>query len=552
MDARDALFIQLEHILKDEDAWSEDEMRSKVAADTPPVEGRHLTVYTVRKEKLARVVQRLVREEGFRILSAVMEDERDRIGHFVLSVVVWREGSMHLLVLSALLDAHDPTYPAITPHVPMMNWYEREHRDLFGVEPLGHPQPYPLILYAPAPEGMFPMRRDARSEGVYPRVSSDIPSNGFVQYEGGEVSLVPVGPIHAGIIEPGHFLFGTVGEPIVHLDVRLFYTHRGIEKAAEDLHYSEAIQIAERTCGVCTYSHALAYSLAIERLGAVEISERAIVLRTMLAELERLVNHIGDIGNMCAGFGYHRGVADGARLKERLLQMNERRFKHRYLRGVVRPGGLKEDLDPAGKADIESTLRALEDDFFELMERLAKHEIAQDRLRTTGRLGAEIVRDLCVVGPAARASGVSYDVRLVRPYLAYARPEVIERMRHTRMPLVRTEGDAYARMMVRAAEVEQSLAVIRYLLDHLPEGEIQVPLPKLPAYTVGFVTIESPRGELAVWVRLDEAERIRRLKIRSATYHNWPAVPYAVVGNILADFPLINKSFELCYACCDR
>ncbi|MBE3594557.1 MAG: NADH-quinone oxidoreductase subunit C [Candidatus Carbobacillus altaicus] len=548
---QDALRERLRRILLEEDAWLGDALS---AQDTlkRPVHGPNLIAFTVKAEKLARLVKRLVREEGFRILSAVMEDERDRLGHVVLTVIVWQESSAYPIALAILLDGAHPTYPAITPHVPMMNWYEREHRDLFGVEPLGHPQPYALILHASAPDGVYPLSRDAVQESVLPRVPGEVTTDGFVQYEGGEVSVVPVGPIHAGIIEPGHFLFGTVGEPVVHLDVRLFYTHRGIEKMAEGLPLLDGLKIAERTCGVCTYSHGLAYSLALETLASVELPERAVVLRTILAELERMMNHIGDIGNMCAGFGYHRGVADGARLKERLLRLNERLFKHRYLRGVVRPGGLNDDLDAAGKADMEATLRAVEDDFAGLMERILKHEIAQDRLRTTGMLGAEIARDLCVVGPAARASGVPYDVRLVRPYLAYTRRDVAELLKNWHGQTVRSEGDAYARMMVRAAEVEQSLAIVRCLLKKLPDGTVHVPLPKLPAHTVGFTTIESPRGELAVWVRLDAQERLRRLKIRSATYHNWPAVPYAVAGNIIADFPLINKSFELCYACCDR
>jgi len=448
-----------------------------------------------------------------------------------------------------LLVPVDPTRPevaSLTVAIPAANWHEREMRDLFGIVPVGHPDPRTLVVHDGWPQGVFPLRKSfdgSRRVPVEP--AEEFP---HLVAEGEGVFEIPVGPIHAGIIEPGHFRFTSVGETVLHLDARLFYTHRGLEKRMEGLSPLDAFYVAERICGVCSVAHGLGYCEALEQIAGVDVPWRAQLIRSIALELERLYNHVGDIGNICAGAAFHYGTATGMRLKERLQQMNERLAGNRFLRGLVVPGGVRLDLsdDLLGvlAATLQDTLAGLDG----LMGRIEANPSVVDRLDDTGVLPHQAALDLAVTGVTARASGVDRDARRDHPHGAFAslKPPDLH-------VVTISEGDAMARVTVRALEARESIRLVGEFLRRLEPGPLQIALGEpLPGGRIGLSAIESARGEAVHWLRLDAGGRVERYHLRSPSYQNWPAVALAAERAIVPDFPLVNKSFELCYSCTDR
>ena len=432
-------------------------------------------------------------------------------------------------------------YPALTPTVPAAQWYEREAKDLLGIDPVGHPDPRRLVLHESFPHGYHPLRKHV--DGI---AQPPIDTRRFDHFEvhGEGVYELPVGPIHAGIIEPGHFRFSNIGDVILFLDARLFYTHRGIEKIVEGLSPEEALFTVERTCAACTVSHGVAFASAVERAAGASIPPRASWLRTLLLELERLYNHVGDIGNICAGAGLHAGTSRGAIVKERLQRLNEALTGHRFLMGAVDVGGLRRDIDAGALREGAHELNEIQEEFTSYVRMLLATDSFVHRLQGPGRLDAATVHPFGGTGVTARASGVATDYRIDHPHAAYA-------MLAPRR-VVETTGDVFARTMVRVREAEESFRLLSAILDGLPSGPVRGEVPSPPPLASALGYAESPRGANVHWVMFDEEGRIYRLRIRSASYANWPLVARAVPGNVVPDFPLINKSFELCYACCDR
>jgi len=467
-------------------------------------------------------------------------DDRARTGKFRL-VYVFSVGSYWTSV-EAEIDPARPSFPSVTPRLPAAHWYEREVQDLLGLAAEGHPDPRRLVLHDDWPEGVYPLRKEFDPSVKVPRVSGH--THRFHHLQGEGIVEIPVGPIHAGVIEPGHFRFAAVGEVVLHLETRLFYTHRGLEKLAEGKRFDRVLQIAERICGACALSHAVAYCQAIESLAGVEIPARATVLRTLFLEMERLYNHLGDLGNICAGVGFAVGTSQGGRLKEELQRLNTRLTGHRFLRGVCRVGGVRRDLDAAALRDAGETLRRVEAEFSSYVDLLLSTEPFVDRMLGTGIVPAQAARDLGAVGVAARASGVDRDARRDHPYAAYGQLDF--------PVIVRTEGDVRARARVRMDEAFASFGLALQLLEALPDGPLAIEVGSLPPYRSAIGVTESPRGENVHWVRTGADGLIDRYRIRSASYCNWPIVALAVPGNMVPDFPLINKSFELCYSCLDR
>ncbi len=433
-------------------------------------------------------------------------------------------------------------YPSITPRVPAAHWDEREARDLLGIVPVGHPDPRRLVLHERWPRGYHPLRKDVAA-GVRPPEAE----RHFVPFEvhGEGVYQLPVGPIHAGVIEPGHFRFSAIGERVLHLDARLFFVHRGLEKLVEGRTFMAAAPIVERACGVCTVTHALAYAEAVELLTGTSIPPRARWARVVLAELERLYNHVGDLGNICAGIGFQPGVSQLGWLKEQLLRANDALTGHRYLTGLVAPGGLLADLDPRGLAALPGTLDAIGAEFASTVRALVRSEGVMSRFHGTGLVAGDTATALGALGVAARASGLDLDLRRDRPYAAYDELTV--------SVATVASGDVAARFHVRAQEAHESLQLVREALGHLPAGSVAAPLATMPAVGESALgAAEGPRGASWVWLRAGADGTIDRLRLRSASFANWPVIAAAVPGNLVPDFPLINKSFELCYACTDR
>ncbi len=422
------------------------------------------------------------------------------------------------------LPAGDPTYPSITKLVPAAQWDEREAHDLHGIVPAGHPDPRPLVVHDPAPPAAPFKPFVAHGDGVY---------------------QLPVGPIHAGIIEPGHFRFSAVGESVLYLDARLFYTHRGLEHLVEGRTFAEALPIVERACGVCTVTHATAFSRAVERLTRTVPPPRARLARVLLAEMERLYNHVGDLGNICAGVGFNFGTSRLGWQKERLLRLNEALTGHRYLMGVVAPGGLRLDLDERGLVGLGAAVTEIEHEVRSIVRLLVRSDGFMNRLHGLGVLSRAEAMRLGVLGVAARASGLAGDLRRDRPADGYSDLQVAQ--------IGASTGDVAARFHVRAQEAAVSAALIVDIAGRLPAGPMSVALAReARPGAVGLAGAEGPRGASWLWLMAGLNGRIDRLHLRSASFANWPAVASVVPGNLVPDFPLINKSFELCYACTDR
>ena len=451
------------------------------------------------------------------------------------------------VTLLVSVDAARPEVPSLTTAVPAANWHEREMQDLFGIVPVGHPDPRPLVVHDGWPQGVFPLRKAFDGSRRVPVEPADEFPHLVAEGEG--VFEIPVGPIHAGIIEPGHFRFTSVGETVLHLDARLFYTHRGLEKRMEGLLPLDAFYVAERICGVCSVAHGLGYCEALEQIAGVDAPPRARLIRGIALELERLYNHVGDVGNICAGAAFHYGTATGARLKERLQQMNERLAGNRFLRGLLIPGGVLLDLSDDLLKSLAVTLRDTLSGLDDLMGRIEASPSVVDRLDDTGILQHQAAVDLAVAGVAARASGVDRDARRDHPHSAFADPNPPD----LHVVTISDGGDAMARLTVRALEARESIRLVGELVRRFEPGPLQVTLPDpLPGGRIGISAIESPRGEAVHWLRTDPRGRVERYHLRSPSYHNWPAVALAAESAIIPDFPLVNKSFELCYSCTDR
>lgn len=470
-------------------------------------------------------------------------DERQKDGVFRIYTVFSVPGTDRFTIIVLPVREQEPRFPSITPLVPAAHWYEREIRDLFGLRPEGHPDERRLVFHEAFPADSFPLRKDwslgeaerkAWGEGV--RVNVPHP---FMQVEGEGIFEIPVGPVHAGIIEPGHFRFSAVGETIFFLEPRLFYTHKGTEKQFEKLGFAEGVKLAERVSGTSSFAHGAAYCMAVERMTGVELTEKAAAVRTLVLELERLYNHIGDIGNMCAGTAFALGYMKGAIIKERLMQLNERLTGSRYLRGLNTLGGVTRDVFSQAD-DILKTVDSATRDYKALMDLLLGAVSHIERLENTGRLSREIARKLGVTGVAGRASGLTDDLRKSHSHLLYDRL-IFEA--HTL-----EKGDVMARTMVRAEEIECSISMIQALFENSYKGELAVPVKTARPYASALGYAETPRGSVFYWVMADKDGKPFRVKLRSPSYCNWPAVPFAVHGNIVPDFPLCNKSFNLSYS----
>jgi Ni,Fe-hydrogenase III large subunit/Ni,Fe-hydrogenase III component G len=495
----------------------------------------------IKKEKIPEVCIQLHRQQGLKLCGIFAADLRDIEGVFRL-YYIFRELCVDSFVLvSADVSERDFTFPSIVPEIPAANWHEREVKDMFGLVPVGHPDLRPLVVHEDWPEQHYPLRKDypislrpARVEGDYP----------FQTVEGDGIYEIPVGPVHAGIIEPGHFRFSALGETIVNLEIRHFWTHKGTEKLFEQRSLTRAVAVAERVSGDATVAHALAYCQAVERLAGIRTTKRAELLRVIFAELERLYFHIGDIGGITLDVGFGFGAAQASRLKEKIMRLNELLTGNRLLRAANIVGGVAVDPDEARLRRIISEVEMVGAEVRELAEIIIDTPSVIDRLDTTGILTNKIARDLGVVGVVARAAGVDEDCRRDHPYAAY-------RDLNFTVPNYKY-GDVMARMRVRIDEIEQSCRIISQAIEKMPKEPVKVDLPEFLPHRAALGYAESGRGMVLYWVMSADKGKVGRCKIISPSFINWPAIQYAVLGNIVPDFPLINKSFNLSYSGCDR
>ncbi|MDO8648853.1 MAG: NADH-quinone oxidoreductase subunit C [Candidatus Peregrinibacteria bacterium] len=487
----------------------------------------------VESARFATTITTLVQTHGLPLSLLYATDERAVNGSYGLHAVLAHNDEW--LFVSTSLPEQDPRYDSVTRTVLAAHWYERYAMDMFGIVAEGHPDPRRLVLHENFPEGTHPLRKDFAWNSRLPHAHVPYPMH-HVNGEG--VYEIPVGPIHAGIIEPGHFRFNVAGERIITLEGKLFFTHKGCEKLLEGKDLPSALPFIERVSGDAAASHALAFCQAAEAIADCTVTSRARDLRTILCELERMTMHIFDIGNTIGnGIGYTVLAAHGFRLKEDMMRLSQLICGNRFWRGMIVPGGCARDLQEHDLDTIRSTIGHVYADTCHLFDMAMSSDAVRERLETTGILRTDAALAYGAVGPAARASGIDRDVRRDHPYASYPNCPLRVSMQ--------TDGDVLARLLVRREELSGSLAIIRHLLKTLSHGPVSTPCT--PNTGVGVSAVESWRGELIDVLHMKDGV-IDRCVIRDPSFCNWPLFGEIGPGNIVPDFPLCNKSLNLSYS----
>jgi Ni,Fe-hydrogenase III large subunit len=459
---------------------------------------------------------------------------------------LWGEPSaVHMAILDEAapdfgvisLDCRNGRYPSVGKHHAPAIRLERSMRDLFGLEPEGALDTRPWLDHGRW--GVkFPLgeRIDA---------PTDPPAYGFLAAEGDHLHQIAVGPVHAGIIEPGHFRFTASGETVVRVEQRLGYTHKGIEGLMAGAPLQRAAQLAGRTSGDSTVAYAYAFSRAAEAALQIEVPPRAVWLRALLAELERLANHLGDIGAICNDASFALIHAHCSVLRELVLRAAEIGFGHRLMRDVITPGGVTRDLDKDGMTAIRGMIDEVTRRFPSLVELYDNTASLQDRTVTTGTLKPALARQYGAGGYVGRGSGRSFDARRTLGYPPYGE------LRFD-VPVL-NEGDVNARVWIRVREVEETLSLLNQILDRMPKGALRV-APTQPGerrkaeQSEGLAIVEGFRGDVLIWLRLSDTGAVERCHLRDPSWFQWPLLEAAIEGNIVADFPLCNKSFNCSYS----
>jgi len=441
------------------------------------------------------------------------------------------------LIVKTDVPVEDPVFPTLTKKFVPSYRFERQIQSLMGVKPVGHPDGRPWIKHEDWPEDAWPLRKSFDPSIYMPRVKGEYK---FIRAEGEGVYEIPVGPVHAGIIEPGHFRFQAVGEDILNLEEKLGYVHKGIEKRFETLSWEDGARLAGRVSGDTTVAHSLAYCMALESMAGYNPPERSLWLRALMLERERIANHLGDIGAICNDTAFAFLLYQLSRLKEILLRTNYKLFGHRLMMDTVVPGGVSVDITTEGIEEILSELNWLSNEFERLAIIYDENPSLEDRVRDTGILTPHKAKELGVVGFVARASGQPLDCRIQYPFPPYDR--IVPRM------TVLQSGDVHARAWVRVEEIRDSIELIRKILDTLPSDRIKTGLDVPAADRKGFAVVEGWRGEIVYWTQSGPNGEINRCMVRDPSSVNWLALEQAIHGNIVPDFPLCNKSFNQSYS----
>lgn len=441
-----------------------------------------------------------------------------------------------VVVIEHAMPAERAVYPSLTSRFPVANRMQRAVHDLLGIRADGG-DTRAWLRHDGWPEGVYPLRRDASS--TQPCAASSTPYP-FVSVAGEGVHEVAVGPVHAGIIEPGRFHVSVVGEKVLRLEERLGYTHKGVAKRFEAMAQGNGHRLAARISGDSTVAFSWAYCAALESLTTTRPSPRATALRALALERERIANHLGDLGAIGNDAGLAFALTQFSSLKEQLLRHNAAVFGQRYLFDFVVPGGVACDLPVSAMPMLLDEIAALQRAVRELRAIYAMHQGLQDRLGGTGRLTPEQARALGAIGQAGRASGIPRDLRVDQPSAPYDQLAPVV--------ATRSEGDVAARVQVRFDETLESLRMCRQLLETLPGGALAIEVPAVTAGRFGLGLVEGWRGPVMVALETGPEGGIRRCHPHDPSWQNWPLIEVAILGNIIPDFPLINKSFNLSYS----
>lgn len=469
---------------------------------------------------------------GGRLISLWVAPDVDR-GHRVRAAFVADRGA---LVLTLPLTAVDDDYPGIERWFPSAGRMQRAIADLCGLRSTGVDR-RPWLRHGGWPVGFHPLSDAAAPDPAYPTAIDDY---AFVRVEGDGVHEIPVGPVHAGIIEPGHFRFSVVGEKVLRLEQRLGYVHKGIERRFSEMLLLEGHRLAARVSGDSAVAFSWAYCQALEAMAAARIPTRGTWLRALALELERMANHLGDLGALGNDAGFAVGLAQFSRLKERLLRATEFALGQRYLLDLVIPGGTRMDLSPTGASGLTDCVRSIAAEVETLRTIYDEHPGMRDRFTGAGIVTPELAAKLGLTGLAGRASGQGFDLRCDLPWDPYG--DLVPRK------ITRTEGDVAARVAVRFDELAECSRLVQQIVRQLPTGAHQVAVFSPADGSWGVGLIEGWRGPVLLSLEGGDAGRIRRCHPHDPSWQNWPVLEHAIIDNIVPDFPLINKSFNLSYS----
>jgi Ni,Fe-hydrogenase III large subunit/Ni,Fe-hydrogenase III component G len=509
---------------------------------------------TVDLNSLPVVVETLYYQQGGWLATVVGNDERPLNGNFALYYVLSVEGSADAsaqdgqkayVVVRSLIPPHSLEFPAVTPRVPAAIWYEREVRDMFGLQPVGLPDERRLVLPDDWPDGLYPLRKDTMDYRLRPDPTTEDETYDFIDVEGEGIVQVPLGPLHITSDEPGHFRLYVDGEQILDADYRLFYVHRGMEKLAESrLNYDQITFLADRICGICGYAHNVAYTTSVERALGIDVPERAQFIRVLLLEVERLHSHLLNLGLACHFVGFDTGFMQFFRVREKTMKMAELLTGARKTYGMNLIGGVRRDILKHERVQTLQWITELRSEVQRLVSMLVDTPNLVQRTLDIGRLEPQVARDYSPVGPTLRGSGFARDIRVIHPYCAYDRvPWTV---------ISKTGCDVLSRTLIRAEEFFECLSMVERCLEIMPEGPILVEGFNYKPYQFALGYVEAPRGEDIHWSMLGDNQKIYRWKCRASSYNNWPALRYMLRGNTISDAPLIVASIDPCYSCTER
>ncbi len=505
-----------------------------------PEEHGNVIAFRVRQDEWVSVCQPLFSGKGLRLLTLLASDDRKESGSFRVSACFGVPKENLFLVPYITIDPAIPKFPSLAKSIHQAGGYEREIHSFFGLVPEGHPDLRRINLHDDFPDGVFPLRKDF--DGTSHPIGRTATPYAFRTVEGEGIYEIPVGPVHAGIIEPGHFRFSVLGEEILAFESKLGYVHKGVEKLFESQSIDGQVTLAERVSGDSSVAHALAFVQGAESLAGISVPPRAQYIRMVCAELERLANHVNDMAFIMFDTGFSFGGSHGTRLRERIMQWAESISGNRYSRGMVVLGGVGRDISIEFVDALADDLELIEEDFEEIIAASMESDSLLNRLKRTGTLDTEIALDHGVIGVPIRALGVESDARIDFPYAAYESVQFA-------VP-TETTGDVYARLFIRIRESRSSFHILNQVLALLPGersglvGDRRSCRPK----SIAFGISEGWRGDIVYCLMSDATGVITRVKVRDPSFLNWQIFPYILGNDVVPDFPLINKSFNLSYS----
>ena len=450
-----------------------------------------------------------------------------------------------IVTVSTAVPKENPKIPTITDLISGAHFHEREAADLFGVIFEGHPNPARLVLPDDWPDNLYPLRKDANLENIPVKTESSTGQTEIVQPQSdSKLVNIIVGPQHPALLEPEKFSLEVDGEIVRRVEPRIGYVHRGVEKASEQRTYLQDVYLVERICGICNSCHAACFVETVEKIMGIDVPPRGQYLRTIILELNRLHSHLLLLGHAGLEIGYETLFQYMWRDREPVMDLTEMLTGNRVIASSLTIGGVRRDLKETDVPKIKTQLATLKKKMNFYQQLFENEPSLKMRTRNVGTLSKDDALKLCVVGPVARASGVSMDVRKDEPYEAYG--EIPFNL------ITRTEGDSWARLMVRLYEVTESINIIDYALDHMPQGPFRIKVPRMVTAGEAVNRVEAPRGELFYYVKSNGTAYPERVKARTPTFANIPAFLKTAIGENIADVPPNFVSLDPCFSCTDR